>query len=804
MKIFTLIIFFSLSLLQMFAQTSGSGFLDINSSFIEGFINQQNISDYRVSSNKNLILDIKSEKEKIRILNPYYLIEEEFTTLEIEMSYKKIACSAAIGSEKYFFISRDNDRIFGTYLDFNNGKSYTVLGDVNKKEFIWYPDTYTNGGSTCAYSVDNNFCDNPPGEFYECESDCNVDVDILVLYSSAALNYINLNSTLNIYLDKLEADFKYVFENNGIGVRLNFCSHPYEWMSISATNCFVNAQSIAEDPLAQELRNAFEADLVIALIDPFQDQFAAYGCAALQSSNQIDDEYSYCIVQANRVFEGFETLHEVGHLFGANHGFSSGFQTCCGLDYDFDVDQATYSTILNQVGRKIPFYSDPFSEFNGVSCGEVLTNRSTNNAGRIRTTACEISNYRDELGLGYDLSIEPSNCSLLLSSGLSNPNNILIETEWYVHLPGYTSPIYLGTDDQLLIDDPLPDPCQDYKIEFRVLRNGITIKSIKKIVKGGICLDNVWCSDEDEILNLSNSLLSVKRKNISTVIGGVDAVWNYNYYGAFSKGVTTVSFEQDTLIDNHIFQKYISTAKWTPWSNLYDTISIDLGTIFLHNDAFNRVFYKVNDSCVDTLFDFNLSIGDIYYLADPFSVEDTMKVTVLESSSDLFLQVLKYEIFGGVLLDTIYNYIGSVDNYINPFDFLYINRDQGEGGKLICFSSVDFDTFIYLDEFIFFNGDYGECEIEEETTSVNEPNYIAREYFTISPNPSKGYFLIDILLEKEFFGEVQVYNFNGRKVYDQDVHLIRGRNLIQIDLTYVSKGVYFFKIGSVLRKIIIL
>jgi hypothetical protein len=84
-------------------------------------------------------------------------------------------------------------------------------------------------------------------------------------------------------------------------------------------------------------------------------------------------------------------------------------------------------------------------------------------------------------------------------------------------------------------------------------------------------------------------------------------------------------------------------------------------------------------------------------------------------------------------------------------------------------------------------------EIDVLSVSIDEKQ-IGVETFRVYPNPNEGYFTIEIETLKGGDATLDIVNVLGHVVYSEQMKDIKGKRIIQTDLSKNSKGVYFINL----------
>jgi len=248
------------------------------------------------------------------------------------------------------------------------------------------------------------------------------------------------------------------------------------------------------------------------------------------------------------------------------------------------------------------------------------------------------------------------------------------------------------------------------------------------------------------------SLLTINAAS-SQSLGCADCRWIFDLRNG--NGITEMTFEKDTIINNNIFNKYTLLITRIDFNGT-DTIRTNGDPIFLSNQD-GLVLYRWTREMTDTIVDFNAEIGDSWTVTDR-------------------LRDNKY--YEYIVLDTFRTLI----NGANLFSISYDTRPVGTS-----FSFVDtlYETIGSKYSFIIFEFD---CD---RLTSTNNIEEIPQGRLHLYPNP-----VHDVLyIESESQEEGRLFNQQGRQVR---VYKKTGT----LDMSTLESGIYFLKVGEQVRKVV--
>ena len=348
---------------------------------------------------------------------------------------------------------------------------------------------------TCELEHDSETISGAPSivDIEACDDDNPGHVDILFLLdlSSAAILGNNASGHLNMLIAELED----AWTNSGITHTVDYTVDNYVPSSsfIYTDECIGTVRSFSNDSEAIRLRDLHNADIVVYLLAA---GFSGDTKACVPEIGPYQPK-AYVIMSLRESLDNYVFSHELGHLFGARHVYEKTIELdlgICNFAHELDFGSFTVGTILggNDFTR-ILHYSDPDINYDGVPTGifdlvgidaEPMV---TNNAGKIRSTGKEVSDFN---GNGISTSnikveIEGGNeCLLLTALGDNIPSPILFNWtndhittyDWFWCYDGlFTNGagfnyFPLGSGTVLDVAEPVTD-CRYYFIKLVVSSN---------------------------------------------------------------------------------------------------------------------------------------------------------------------------------------------------------------------------------------------------------------------------------------------------------------------------------------------
>ncbi|ACY48934.1 zinc-dependent metalloprotease [Rhodothermus marinus] len=257
------------------------------------------------------------------------------------------------------------------------------------------------------------------------QSRCSPEVvRVLVLYTPAAAQGRDIDGIIYAALNDANQAYRNSQINN-LELRLvHKRSFSFTVQSIPEDD----VEQLASDAQAQALRDQYQADVVVLLIDSNVGRWdSTYGVAGVILSGTTGEQLrnigeanqkAYAIVQVDYASAGQYTLaHEIGHIQGARHDPEDDNYCCpevgvpygrgnrfsvysCDPFWPFKCGRDYYATIMAYTWRwmypdryyqRIRYFSSPNVTYRGVTIGS----SDRNNARVLRETADVVADFRD-------------------------------------------------------------------------------------------------------------------------------------------------------------------------------------------------------------------------------------------------------------------------------------------------------------------------------------------------------------------------------------------------------------------------
>lgn len=253
-----------------------------------------------------------------------------------------------------------------------------------------------------------------------------------MLYTSAANAVGNPYNKANLFIQQSNiimqnSNADVTFSLAGVRSLSNFIEDDYQ---NTTSHMKETLDSLRTFPLANQLRNELEADLVVLLTNGSWD---SYGIAFLDDWG--NSEFGYAIAQINAAGGRFTFTHELAHLFGCKHnndprGAPKFNYSARGHSfYTGFLSLVKRSTLMNTLGRgnRTSHASNPLVNYQGKPTGT----RDRNNVSQLNAMVCTVANYRD-----YTPRIKVN------IVGPTSGNNTGTYT-WCANISNCTNPLYV-------------------------------------------------------------------------------------------------------------------------------------------------------------------------------------------------------------------------------------------------------------------------------------------------------------------------------------------------------------------------
>ncbi|MBC8370272.1 MAG: hypothetical protein H8E25_09745 [Planctomycetes bacterium] len=218
-------------------------------------------------------------------------------------------------------------------------------------------------------------------------------IDVLVVYSTEALNYIGGYSAMNSKINLAMTETNSAYVSSGITQQANLV-HKAEMLGYVEPASFsqilydLTYTNDGDMDSAHTLRNQYGADCVAMVC-----KNVAYGGMAWIMTNVSPGFASNAFsVTSYQALTGYSTFqHELGHNMGSAHDPQNASSAAYSYSYGFRTSNSVYRTVMAYApGARVNKFSGPSVSHNGY----ILGNSSQDNVRSINNTASTFSNFR--------------------------------------------------------------------------------------------------------------------------------------------------------------------------------------------------------------------------------------------------------------------------------------------------------------------------------------------------------------------------------------------------------------------------
>ncbi|MCF8388929.1 MAG: T9SS type A sorting domain-containing protein [Bacteroidales bacterium] len=271
------------------------------------------------------------------------------------------------------------------------------------------------------------------------------------------------------------------------------------------------------------------------------------------------------------------------------------------------------------------------------------------------------------------------------------------------------------------------------------------------------------------------------------------AMWHYSYFNLMEAGYFKITYEKDTLINGKHCQQLLPVQHkftWDQYGNYLYLGAVNHAYEYTYQNG-DTVFYFQNGEFY-ILYNFGAQAGDTWDLGvDTNNLSCSKSIVQVDSTGTMefydetyrWISLSPLEGSSVGLKGMAVERFGALDNYLFPFDRCC------DSNMIVEFPVYGFSCF-QDNRFPLYNATNKDCDFPSFTGEGSPLPKIS-----IYPNPTRDF--IYILGIHNF--ELEVYNPYGKL-------MIRKQNMVSLDLSKFSKGIYFLKIyleGEVMTKKII-
>ena len=280
-----------------------------------------------------------------------------------------------------------------------------------------------------------------------------------------------------------------------------------------------------------------------------------------------------------------------------------------------------------------------------------------------------------------------------------------------------------------------------------------------------------------------------------------DVVWNVFYRPPASNKCDDRAYTiaGDTLINNELWSKIVLSGITIPmdiWGNI-------LGDGSSYGPLYQGAYQEINkvvrfcspDGTIDTLYDFNLNVGDTIKFLHVKGVwcYDPDSLLIVEQIDSILIQnhYRKCFIFKFIMMDGGYGHltekwiegIGSIHGILFPLNIRTFYDEASEEEDLTCF--FENNELLWKHQF------YKSCSV------LAVQDFTLNDKVEIYPNPASQVFYIKIPDElRNSLSKIELFDVVGNRV------LTQSSNNYPINIAHIKSGIYFVVIYMGEREII--
>lgn len=245
-------------------------------------------------------------------------------------------------------------------------------------------------------------------------------------------------------------------------------------------------------------------------------------------------------------------------------------------------------------------------------------------------------------------------------------------------------------------------------------------------------------------------------------------------------------YQGDSLINGETWSKIYSTR-----DSLFQNNLVYEGLTRVDNDL---VLFKGSANTVDTLYDFNLAVGD----SIEYDLHGSQQWLVVNAIHNIQINGQSYktftfeepDLFGFFQLNEIWiEGIGSIHGPLFPNSPTTFSQEIPDSMLLTCSFSNNQQEWV--------NPDYSDCYVDITLGLKNQESL----NFNIYPNPASS--ILTIESDQNISGDIVIYDVNGKLIQSINAD---GKE-IKIDVSGWENGIYFlnFEVGEqkVLKRFIV-
>jgi len=231
-----------------------------------------------------------------------------------------------------------------------------------------------------------------------CTTDTGEFIDVLVVYTTTSKNASGGESSIRAEIDLAVEETNLSYFNSSIHQRVRLVGAIETSYQSTDSSLGEALNFVRDDSFVISERNRLGADCVILIVEPGGYCGRAYVLS--NPSATTFSEYAVGVVKRSCATGNYSFGHELGHIMGALHNcentsssnpfdYSHGY-SYCGVNTKWRTVMG-YSECGN---RRIPYWSNPNVQYNGISMGDNSVACKSDNALTLNNTANVVANFR--------------------------------------------------------------------------------------------------------------------------------------------------------------------------------------------------------------------------------------------------------------------------------------------------------------------------------------------------------------------------------------------------------------------------
>jgi hypothetical protein len=270
-----------------------------------------------------------------------------------------------------------------------------------------------------------------------------------------------------------------------------------------------------------------------------------------------------------------------------------------------------------------------------------------------------------------------------------------------------------------------------------------------------------------------------------------EAIWRYNFIGLGGQGYIQITYVKDTVIEGTNCKR-LNKRKFQENAFTGTTQSYNIGSIFTYES--NGIIFIRYGGTFDTLYNFNAVPDESWNVPgnSPVNTCNTVsKVVVIDTATiqinniSLRRLIVDYRYnnnSSSFLRDTLIERIGSLRQYMLPWDICLGMVDGNEGGELRCYADHVVGEFKH--------NFFSDCTV---LIGIDESKYTSA--IRLFPNPVENilFMSFDEAEPSNAIFKVYIYDIFGKLWFITETNDI---NNVRVNMTEINRGTYFVAVTN--------